>query len=86
MKKFLKDTPRPDLWVAAAILVAVLLFISVYAWAYHMHQWMKQNESKATDAFGNVVTVCNWTCRDYATGQTHYAQTQGLAFCPLPPM
>lgn len=82
--KFLKDTPYPDLWVAAAILVAILLFISTYAWAYHAHAWMKQNEHHAVDAYGNQVVVCNWSCTDYTTRQTHYAQTQGFGYCPMP--
>lgn len=56
----------------------VTLFLCSAAMA-HTHAWIKQNETQGQDAFGNAVVICSWTCYE-----GHYAQTQGVGFCPFP--
>lgn len=49
----------------------------------HYHSWMKQNETRGKDAYGNDVVICTWVCStDYQN--RHMTQTQGFGYCPRP--
>jgi len=72
------------LWAALLILCLLTIAGIGTAYAYHSHIWTKQNQTVGTDPYGNSVVICGWICRDYSTGQNHYAQTQGFGYCPMP--